>query len=659
MLKGGFIGVDIFFIISGFLISSIIFENLEHDTFSFVEFYSRRIKRIFPALLLVLIACYTFGWFLLLADEYKQLGKHIAGGAGFVSNFMFWKESGYFDNAAETKPLLHLWSLGIEEQFYIIWPLLLWFVWKQRLNFLTIPLAVVIISFVLNIDSVHSDTVAAFYSPQTRFWELSLGSVLAYFTLYKQNIFSEATQKLDRWLGRSIVYAQNRLTLRNAQSLLGATFITIGIVVITKEKNFPGWWALLPTVGAVLIISAGMEAWLNRTVLSNHVLVWFGLISFPLYLWHWSLLSFARIMDGEKPSQGVRIAAVLISIVLAWLTYLLVEKPMRFGAHSKMKVITLFILMIVVGYTGYSCYQQDGLSFRHPTIVANQADNLNQTPLTNESCIKNHPYAKKLDFCFESEKKYEKTIFLIGDSHMGALLSGFIEKFKKNDLGYNILAIGQSGCQPFINTESITEKNVDYICQKFNTLAIEEAAVNQNIDWVIIVGRHAARYSQSGFGNAEKSVISWTYRYKDNNITSTSASEVFSLGLKNTLKLFNEGNKNIVFVHEVPELGFSPRNCLKKRGLFQQKSCFIDKDTVNQRQKPYRESVKEILKELPTVNIYDPMDLFCDESNCRVFSKTNSLMYLDDNHINKIGAEIMADEISKIIQHHDESLHPL
>jgi peptidoglycan/LPS O-acetylase OafA/YrhL len=146
-LKGGFIGVDIFFVISGYLISTIIFDNLERDSFSFVEFYSRRIKRIFPALLLVLIACLAFGWFALLADEYKQLGKHIAAGAGFVSNFVFWNESGYFDNAAETKPLLHLWTLGIEEQFYIIWPLLLWAAWKRKFNLLTITLVIAIISF--------------------------------------------------------------------------------------------------------------------------------------------------------------------------------------------------------------------------------------------------------------------------------------------------------------------------------------------------------------------------------------------------------------------------------------------------------------------------------------------------------------------------------
>lgn len=308
-VKGGFIGVDIFFVISGFLISTIIFGGLECNSFSFVEFYSRRIKRIFPALLLVLIACFAFGWIALLADEYKQLGKHIAGGAGFVSNFVFWRESGYFDNAMETKPLLHLWSLGIEEQFYIVWPLLLWFAWKLGLNLLTIAIVVAVISFALNVDKVSSDAVAVFYAPQTRFWELLAGSVLAFMVLHEQRIFSSFNHFLDVWLGK-IIYAQapeaNGKTWRNIQSLIGAVLVAIGVLVITKEKHFPGLWAVLPTLGAVLIISAGAQAWLNRVVLSNRVLVWFGLISFPLYLWHCPLLSFARIVESQTPSREIR-----------------------------------------------------------------------------------------------------------------------------------------------------------------------------------------------------------------------------------------------------------------------------------------------------------------------------------------------------------------
>jgi len=262
LLKGGFIGVDIFFVISGFLISTIIMGSLERNSCSFIEFYSRRIKRIFPALILVLTACFVFGWFALLADEYKQLGKHIAGGAGFISNFLFWRESGYFDNAAETKPLLHLWSLGIEEQFYIIWPLLLWLAWKRRFNLLTITMVVAIISLALNVGKVHSDATAAFYSPQTRFWELLIGSVLAYMTLHRQHLLPKFKHKLDSWLGQ-IIYAQapetNGKTLHSVQSLLGAFLIIAGLL-ITKQKYFPGWWALLPTLGAVLIISAGTQA---------------------------------------------------------------------------------------------------------------------------------------------------------------------------------------------------------------------------------------------------------------------------------------------------------------------------------------------------------------------------------------------------------------
>ena len=276
-LKAGFIGVDIFFIISGFLISTIIFDNLERGSFSFIEFYSRRINRIFPALLLVLSTCFAFGWFALLADEYKQLGKHVAAGAGFISNFVFWNESGYFDNTAETKPLLHLWTLGIEEQIYIAWPLLLWTAWKGKFNLLTLTLIITIISFALNIKGLHSDAIATFYSPQTRFWELLIGSILAYVTLYKPNVWATKTQKLNTYLN-AIIYTKsaqaNEKTLRNVQSFLGAALIGAGLLIITKERHFPGAGALIPTLGAVLIISAGSDAWLNRVLLSNNVLVW-------------------------------------------------------------------------------------------------------------------------------------------------------------------------------------------------------------------------------------------------------------------------------------------------------------------------------------------------------------------------------------------------
>jgi peptidoglycan/LPS O-acetylase OafA/YrhL len=262
-IASGFIGVDIFFVISGFLISSIIFSSLERDRFSLVEFYSRRIKRIFPALLLVMVASLAFGGFALYSDEYMQLGKHIAGGAGFVSNFMLWGESGYFDNAAKAKPLLHLWSLAIEEQFYIFWPLLLALAWKHQWNFLKVTILIAVASFAAEIYLSNNNLTEAFYSPLPRFWELMIGGVLAFIVLHKPQINSRH---------------------KNLQSISGAILLAIGFALINKSRAFPGWWVLLPTFGTALIISAGAGAWLNRKILSNKVLVWFGLISYPLYL---------------------------------------------------------------------------------------------------------------------------------------------------------------------------------------------------------------------------------------------------------------------------------------------------------------------------------------------------------------------------------------
>ena len=360
-IKGGFIGVDVFFVISGYLISTIIFENLDRGTFSFSDFYARRIKRIFPALILVLTTCFIFGWFLLLADEFNQLGKHIASGASFISNLVFWNEAGYFDNAADTKPLLHLWSLGIEEQFYMVWPLLLWFSWKRKFNLLLITILIATTSFVLNVNVIKSDAIAAFYSPQTRFWELLSGSLLAWLTLNRSEACAALGDKVDGYL-HSIFYKKlgpGGKVLSNTLSLFGFLLLAYGFWQINKGLSFPGKWALVPVISTVLLLAAGSEALINRAILSNKVIVWFGLISFPLYLWHWPLLSFARIYENEIPKGNIRIAAVALSILLAWLTYKFIEGPIRFGKHGKVKVVILCGLVFVIGVSGAIVYKAD------------------------------------------------------------------------------------------------------------------------------------------------------------------------------------------------------------------------------------------------------------------------------------------------------------
>ena len=485
-MKGGFIGVDVFFVISGFLISTIIFENLDKDTFSFAEFYARRIKRIFPALLLVLIASFAFGWFALLADEYKQLGKHIAAGAGFVSNFILWGEAGYFDNSAETKPLLHLWSLGIEEQFYIVWPFVLWLAWKKKFNLLTLTILVTFVSFYLNLKGVKKDSVATFYSPQTRFWELLAGSILAWFALYKKDAFSQYKLKVDGWLAKLIYRESVQVdgkTLSNVTSFLGCLLLAYGFWRITKDISFPGKWAFIPVLGAVLIILAGPKAWINRKILSNKIVVWFGLISFPLYLWHWPLLSFARIVESEVPSRNIRIAAVVVSIFLAWLTYKLVERPVRLGGHSRVKVTVLVLLMALIGYVGYNAYVRDGLRFR---AAAKNTEQFRADAKKKEGQVrkieikaglchfnKRGQYSDIQSFvthwkCLsDDEGLYSSRVLMFGDSHAADKSMGL----RLN--GVDVVQIGGAGCS--INPGLATDQ-LSYCADLFGLVKKHESA---------------------------------------------------------------------------------------------------------------------------------------------------------------------------------------
>ena len=366
-LPGGFVGVDVFFVISGFLISTIIFRSLQRGDFSFAEFYAHRIKRIFPALIIVLMGCYAFGWFALLPDEFKQLGKHMAAGAGFVSNYILWKEAGYFDTTAELKPLLHLWSLAIEEQFYLIYPVLIFIAWRIGLNVLTVILSLGLVSFGLNISWVAINPAQTFFMPQTRFWELLAGSVLAYLQFFKQ---AKLAAWMRRWMFHPVLFRQppavmkRDVILNDLISVVGLGLIIIALFFVTKSKSFPGWWATLPVTGAFLLILAGGAALVNHFVLANRLMVFVGMISYPLYLWHWPLLSFARIVESGIPSREIRVGAVILSFMLASLTYFLVEKPIRFGRRTWVKTAILMVLLTIVGSVGYNAFRRNGLAFR-------------------------------------------------------------------------------------------------------------------------------------------------------------------------------------------------------------------------------------------------------------------------------------------------------
>jgi len=664
-LSGGFVGVDIFFVISGYLISMIIFENVAEQRFSIKEFYMRRINRIFPALILVLIACYVFGWLNLLADDFAQLGKHIAGGASFISNLILWNESGYFDKLAEVKPLLHLWSLGIEEQFYIFWPIFICFISRWPKKVLPAILVVTAISFASNIALIANYPVATFYSPITRFWELLFGSLLAYWTLYSP--------------------AANRTTAthKNITSVLGLALIIFAIFSLNQKSLFPGWWALLPTVGATLMIAAGPQAWCNRHILSLQWMVWVGLISFPLYLWHWPLLALARIQEGGSLGVPDRLILVALSILLSWATYQFVEKPIRFKfRYRTQKNITLVILMILIGYLGYNCFDRKGIEFRHKFFIK-QISNYTFDKVAEQrqhTCFlmdKGDDVTNFSKVCIHEDRPFK--LVLWGDSHGGSIYPGFNELEKENEK-VAVTQFTAAGCGGLLPTDEQGE-----FCRNANALAIEEILkIKPNL--VVIYKAWHPHYLYLVKPTLEKLQAAdipvlvigptprWSddlprmvYRYwrKHKELPPSYSNE----GLANNLLIMKTDNlgelrkdfkkQNLPFPVTLEEfdleagikksaVDFQKLNQAKFGSYFSaqaivcdKKACFIPMQTLN-------DDLKKVVV-ASGGNYYSAYDLFCNEQGClnRIPGSENALTTLDEDHITPAAARYLVRDLQK------------
>ena len=646
-VKGGFVGVDVFFVISGYLISAIIFDNLERGTFSFAEFYARRIKRIFPGLLLVLVASYAFGWFALLAGEYQQLGKHIAAGAGFVSNIVFLNEADYFDNLAETKPLLHLWSLGIEEQFYIVWPLLLWLAWKRNYNLFTLSIIIALVSFYLNVKGVRRHAVETFYSPQTRFWELSCGSLLAWLTLYKKDVFSALNGKLDGVLARAVYRDKPVLggqALSNMLSIIGLFFLMYGFFSINKDLKFPGVWALIPVFGAVLIIAAGPKAWFNRAVLSNRLAVWFGLISFPLYLWHWPLLSYARIVEGEIPSENIRFVAVVVAILLAWCTYQFCERPVRLGQHGRKTVVALVLLMVIAGGVGYSTYQLAGLGFRAVVLKNAERDEDQAGSFKSNTyvpCVESLKHLDMSKWCGNYPAKgATKTIFLWGDSSTSAWLPVFLELAKERN--YTVINISHQSCPPILNARKTTfrfAESIHYCADGKMQQEVLNLISRLKPDLVVLI---AAWNSYSPYSNRE-----FITDNDQGEADQASTEGVIRNGVPATLSALGRLGKVVVF-KSWPFLPAVPNYTVKRIEALQSvhekvyaKVSDFKKDSA---------LINEVFSGINDANVsfYDPSSRICGDEHCDLVRGGKNL-YSDTYHISPQGALQFKDDIARIL----------
>lgn len=439
IVKGGFVGVDIFFVISGFLISSIIIGDLQGGRFSFKTFYMRRIRRLFPALIVVLSTTLAVGWLFMLPEEFAQLGKHVAAGMGFVANFVFLDETGYFDKEALAKPLLHIWSLGVEEQFYIVWPIILLAAWKWQKRLLPVLAVIFVASFAYNVIEAYDNRDKAFFLPHARFWELLAGAALAYGWVSVRQFFDRPRQN-----GRGMAF--NRLSYADIASVAGFGLIALSLYALHEELVFPGWVALAPVAGAVLLISAP-QAFVNRRILSHPVMVWIGLISYPLYLWHWPVLSYMRILDIDQSFLSA-CAALGVSILLAWLTYRFIEKPVRARAE-KTFIIPLGVLaalMICAGLAISKDWVKPYLNIAEINRLMESFHDWKSPP----------PGTDKKEFqgerCYTMTSEVPEEVVYLGDSNMQHFLPRVAHLVSQMpDKTYSATFFTSGGCRPLPN----------------------------------------------------------------------------------------------------------------------------------------------------------------------------------------------------------------
>ncbi|HEX4856644.1 MAG TPA: acyltransferase family protein [Limnobacter sp.] len=615
-LPGGFVGVDLFFVISGFLITGIILREQVAGNFTVRRFYSRRIKRIFPALLLVLVFCLGVGWLALTHDEYKQLSKHTGASALFINNFVLWRESGYFDNPAETKPLLHMWSLAVEEQFYMAWPLLLLGIRRVTEKLVPVLLFLIAASLAYGVWLIQTNPTGAFYSPLGRFWELAAGGLLA--CLFYRNETS-GQPKIKPEL----------------MAVTGVGLLVAALVLVDKSRAFPGLWAVLP-VGAACCLVASQQSSFNNRVLGNRVLVGLGLISYPLYLWHWPLLTFARIFEGGTPSAGTRLSLVAVSLLLAWLTYRFVEKNLRFNRNSRLVVGSLLATMLAVLLFSYYILANKGLPFRHHNKLNADAQTLvigaDRASHTTQCGLSKAEFPGMI-WCLHDNKQPAANAAVLGDSKGEALYYGLS---RESDSNRSWLMTGP------VNYLHVQDNSIE---QKALRRVVEDPA----IEWVVLgnaLRGFTALDKKTGYiaGDlSDSQVDQWVQSY------SQLVDQLVASG------------KKVVLVVDHPTLP-DANNCISgpltpfdllNRLVYRQPNprCTIRYSEHLQGTAAYQRFIARLKLERPALQVFDPAALLCNlkEDTCRV-TEGNSFLYSYGDHISDYASSKIAKEILPLFQ---------
>jgi peptidoglycan/LPS O-acetylase OafA/YrhL len=599
VFPGGFIGVDIFFVISGYLITQIIVSQAISNQFSFGDFYSRRIRRIFPSLILVFLVVYVVGWFVMLPGEFMQLGKHIAAGASFISNWVYWLEAGYFDELVELKPLLNLWSLGVEEQFYIFWPLIILVLIRFGMGLRNALIGLVLASFLINILLVKAYPSATFYLPFSRTWELGLGGLIAVYPIRIKD-----------------------LRFNHFISILGICGVIAPIFYLNTHSVFPGWSVVPPVIGTGLLLIAIANGGLAAKFLSASWMIGLGLISYPLYLWHWPALSFGGIIKGTSLDVLETIALLLVSLVFALFSYFVIEKKVRYlGVKS---VFVLCLLMMGICFQGWNTYHREGLEFRLRRTIEipfEQKQDFvkweHKGMLPTGICEPGFIYPEA-HVCAQSNAQGEADVVVLGDSHAFSAYWGIAKAYSNDHI---VRLIGQGGCLPFLDASSF---GMYSSCNKNIHDQIAWITNDPTVKTIFIAHRSPIISSDTDQKKLEESVI-----------------KTFDKLLK--------ANKRVIYINSVPELNFEPRLCVGDLPFGRKNpvgSCSFPLDRELARQARYRESMNSIFKKYPTVSIYEPAIFLCRNEICNAVID-DRVMYTDTNHLSESGSIAQGVEIKK------------
>ena len=615
LFSGGFVGVDVFFVISGYLITTILIEDIENKRFSIVNFYERRARRILPALFFVMLICIPFAWMWMLPNQLKDFSQSLVAVSLFASNILFWQESGYFSATAEEKPMLHTWSLAIEEQYYVIFPIFLVLAWRFGKNrvFWTI-FVMAAVSLMLSEWRWRYNATANFYLAPTRFWELFAGSIAAF------------------------IVQKHGVQKNNFLSLVGLAAIIFSVFAYDKNTPFPSVYALVPVLGVVLLVLYAEKDTLAAKFLSTKAFVGIGLISYSTYLWHQPMLAFARIKMHEPLSTLLLLALCLFSFILAYLSWLLVEKPFRKKASVDRRSILLFSTIGLAGFVfiGYQGHINEGYRDRFDiadTVYASMKRSQRQSECFGKDLIQSSRW-----FCYIGEGTSEPNIFVFGDSHALSFLPAIDQAL--SNLNKRGVFVGTEGCTPFLGIHALRNDQLENNCNELNRRVLTYVEENA-IDTIILIARWTC-YTDGGYKGNEFSYIGLN---ESDDSTQERSRLAFEYGLQETLSTYNSIGVNVRIVPQVPQQEYEPLDIYAASSLNKNS---LNISSVARSQHSLLQNFVTSVFEKEGVKLFDFTNIFCDEIYCSVGTSEVSYYY-DDDHLSLSGSSLLVSPLVDFI----------